>query len=279
MRLAESQRRDVADLAALPVFSPATGRAVPLRHVARLEPGWTTRAVHRWNRKREAFVRADVAQGHSLLAVAEEVERAVRGRIALPPGYEIEFEGQRREVTESFLSLAKAAVVAVFLIYIILVVRFHSLVQPILILIAVPTALMGSSWGLAITGNPLGFMSFLGMISLAGIAVNDSIVLVDTLNRRRGQIADLREAVVSGAATRLRAIAMTSVTTIGGLLPLSLGGGAFWAPFGFAMIFGLAASTLVTLTVQPAAYLTLERLLARAPGEPSREVLGEAAGG
>jgi multidrug efflux pump subunit AcrB len=97
------------------------------------------------------------------------------------------------------------------------------------------------------------------MISLTGIAVNDFIVLVDTVNRLREQGADLEDAVVTGARTRLRAVLLTLITTIGGLLPLSIGGGAFWAPFGYAMIFGLAASSVLTLVIQPAAYLTLER--------------------
>ena len=257
--LAEQQRGSVAALDALPLHSPTTGRTVPLSQVASLEPGFTTRAILRFERKREAFVEADVAPGHSLLEVAADVERAVRDRISFPDGYKAFFRGQREEVTESFLSLAKAAVVAVFLIYIILVLRFQSLAQPMLILLAVPMALVGASWGLALTGNPFSFMSFLGMISLTGIAVNDSIVLLDTINRLRASGIGLEEAVLRGARTRLRAVILTSVTTVGGLLPLSLGGGEFWAPFGFSMIFGLAASTVLTLVVQPAAYLTLER--------------------
>jgi multidrug efflux pump subunit AcrB len=261
VRLPASQRRDLSDLDALPVYSPAAGRAVPLSQVASFEPGFTRRAILRYNRKREAFVQADVKSGHSLLTVAADVERAVRSRVTLPPGYRFYFHGQQEEVTESFLSLAKAAVVAVFLIYIILVVRFGSLLQPLLILLAIPMALVGASWGLALTGNPLSFMSFLGMISLTGIAVNDSIVLLDTINRKRRQAGLLLgDAIAEGALTRLRAVLLTSVTTIGGLLPLALGGGAFWAPFAFAMIFGLGASTVLTLVVQPAAYATLERL-------------------
>ena len=256
--LAEEQRGSVSALGTLPLYSPATGRTVPLSQVASLEPGFTTRAILRFDRKREAVVEADVAPGHSLLEVAADVERAVRERISFPPGYKAYFFGQREDITESFLSLAKAAVAALFLIYIVLVLRFQSLAQPMLILLAVPMALVGASWGLALTGNPFSFMSFLGMISLTGIAVNDSIVLLDTINRLRSEGAELEQTVLRGARMRLRAVILTSVTTIGGLLPLSLGGGVFWSPFCFAMIFGLAASTILTLIVQPAAYLSLE---------------------
>jgi len=260
VELAPGQRRNLRDLEALPLWSPVLARTVPLGQVAALEPGWSVREVLRWKRKREAFVRADLAPGHTILDVASRVETAVRQGLALPAGYRTVFEGQREEVTESFVSLAQAGVAAVFLIYILLVLRFGSLAQPALILLAVPMALAGASWGLLATGNPLAFMSFLGMISLTGIAVNDSIVLIDTINRLRGEGMDLVDAVRAGARSRLRAVLMTSLTTMVGLLPLSLGGGDFWAPFGFAMIFGLAGSTLLTLGVQPAAYLALEGL-------------------
>ena len=119
-------------------------------------------------------------------------------------------------------------------------------------------ALIGAIWGLVITGHEAGFMAFLGMISLIGIVVNDSIVLLDYTNTLRRRGLDLETAVIQGASTRLRAITMTSLTTIGGLLPLSIYGGATFGPFGFAMIFGLIGSTVLTLVVQPVAYMSLE---------------------
>lgn len=266
VRLEAGQRGDTTDLASLPLYSPSHGRTVPLSQVASLEPGFTTGAILRFQRQRESVVRARIEPDASLLAVAAEVEDAVRSRIDFPPGYHASFHGQRKDVTESFLSLLQAAVVAVLLIYIILVVRFQSIVQPCLIVLAIPMALMGASVGLALTGNPFSFMAFLGMISLTGIAVNDSIVLVDTVNRLRARGRPLEEAVSEGGRLRLRAVIMTSVTTIGGLLPLAVGGGAFWSPFGFSMIFGMAASTLLTLLVLPAAYLSIERVRLRRVG-------------
>ena len=150
-------------------------------------------------------------------------------------------------------------------------VQFRSLSQPMLIILAIPMALVGAVWGLVISGQPLGFMAFLGMISLIGIVVNDSIVLLDYINTLRGRGVDLEEAVVHGATTRLRAITLTSLTTMGGLLPLGLGGGTLFAPFAFTMIFGLIGSTLLTLLVQPIAYLSLEKLRSR---RPAREISG-----
>ena len=258
VRLTEGQRRSVADLRTLAITSERSGHPVPLGQVATLAPGFTTRRVLRYERRREASIDADV-EGRPVLSVAADIERAVAAGISLPDGYEISFHGQRKEVSESFLSLARAALVAVFLIWIILVVRFQSFSQPLLIVLAIPMALIGSILGLAATGSPLGVTALLGMISLTGIVVNDSIVLLDYINTLRSRGWELEDAVMTGGTSRLRAVTLTSLTTMGGLLPLSLSGGAFWGPFGYAMIFGLAASTLLTLLVQPTAYLLLER--------------------
>ncbi len=264
VRTARAHRRDAADLQTLPVHSATLGAAVPLSHVASFEPGWSTREIMRYRRKREAMVEADLAPGFTVIEVASRAEDAVRATLAVPPGYRLYFMGQHKEVNESLVSMAKATLLAVFLIYIILVLRFQSLLQPLLILLAIPMAAIGSTLGLVATGSPLGFMALLGMIALTGIVVNDSIVLVDYVNTLRRRGLALRDAVVEGAATRLRAVTMTSLTTMSGLLPLSLSGGDFWGPFGFAMIFGLGASTLLTLLIQPAAYLALERRRTRA---------------
>jgi multidrug efflux pump subunit AcrB len=258
VRLARSQREDAADLEDLLLYSPSSGVNVPLAQVASIVPGFTTHEILRFRRMRETAVVADVSAGRTLMAITNDVKAAVLEQVTVPPNYEISFHGQNKEATESFLSLARAAVVAVFLIYILLVIQFKSLSQPALILLAIPMALIGAIWGLVITGHEAGFMAFLGMISLIGIVVNDSIVLLDYTNTLRRRGLDLEDAVIQGASTRLRAITMTSLTTIGGLLPLSIYGGATFGPFGFAMIFGLIGSTVLTLVVQPIAYMSLE---------------------
>jgi len=258
VRLDAEQRDDVNDLGDVLVYSQVAHTNIPLAQVASFVPDFTERGVLRYRRKREAAVMADITADRTLMAVANDVEKAVLAQVTVPPGYEISFHGQQVEVTRSFVSLARAAIVAVFLIYILLVVQFKSLSQPALILLAIPMALIGSLIGLKVMGLEAGFMAFLGMISLIGIVVNDSIVLVDYINTLRRRGADLETAVIQGASTRLRAISLTSVTTIGGLLPLSLAGGTLFASFGWAMIFGLIGSSILTLVVQPVAYMTLE---------------------
>jgi multidrug efflux pump subunit AcrB len=258
VRLDSEQRNDVNDLDDVLIYSTVANTNVPVAQVASIVPGFATREILRFRRKREAAVLADITADRTLMAVTQDVEKAVLKQVTVPPGYEISFHGQHEEVTRSLGSLARAAVVAVFLIYILLVVQFKSLTQPGLIMLAIPMALIGAIWGLKIMGQEAGFMAFLGMISLIGIVVNDSIVLLDYINRKRREGKSLEDAVIQGASSRLRAIVLTSVTTIGGLIPLSLSGGTLFAPFGWAMIFGLAGSSVMTLVVQPVAYMALE---------------------
>jgi multidrug efflux pump subunit AcrB len=258
VRLDADQRRSVSDLSDVHIYSPRVDAHVPLAQLASIEPVFKTSDIMRWGRKREGGVFADITAERTLMAVAQDVERAVNAGLTIPPGYEISFHGQQTEVTESFVSLARAGIGAIFLIYILLVIQFRTLSQPLLIILAIPMALTGAVWGLAVMGQPLGFMAFLGMISLIGIVVNDSIVLLDYINTLRRRGLQLREATIEGASTRLRAITLTSLTTVGGLLPLSVAGGTLFAPFGWTMIFGMLGSTALTLLVQPVAYMVLE---------------------
>jgi len=261
VRLEASQRNQTSLIRLLPVSSEGSGASprapvVPLGQVATLEPDFAPGTILRFDRTREGAITIDVA-GSDVRGVTDRIEARVRAETVVPEGLRLLFYGERKEANESFLSLARAALVAILLIYTILVVRFQSLAQPVLIVLAIPMALVGSIWGLVVTGMPLAFTAFLGMIALTGIAVNDSIVLVDAINRLRAHGTPLDRAITIGAESRVRPVVMTSATTIAGLLPLSLSGGEFWGPFGFAMIFGLLASTILTLLVLPAAYRLL----------------------
>jgi len=254
IRLRSEHRSDLSVLRSLPVWSERLARPVPLAHVASLVPGFATRTILRYNGRREAHVRADILPGHPQVRVADEVERRIRGGLTLREGYAMEFHGQRRDLAESFRAMGRAGLASLVLIYVVLFLRFRALAQPLVILLAVPMAFVGATLGLVATGSSLSFMAALGFVSLSGVTVNDSIVLVDRINRLRDEGADLRESVLAGVASRVRPIVLTSLTTIGGLVPLTLGGGSFWRPFGSVVVFGMAASTVLTLIVQPCAY-------------------------
>ena len=265
VRLRSDQRRDASDLAALPIFSPRAGRSVPLAQDARIAPGFAPGTILRFNRQREGSISIETAR-LPIRTITDSLEARVAHEVDLPAGYRLFYYGERKEATDSFLSLARAAVLAVSLIYTILVIRFRSLAQPLLVVLAIPMALIGSIWGLVVTGMPISFTAFLGMIALTGIVVNDSIVLLDYIGTLRARGMSIDDAIREGARTRLRPVLMTSITTIAGLIPLSVTGGTFWGPFGYAMIFGLAASTVLTLLILPATYGLLEHRIEQRSG-------------
>jgi multidrug efflux pump subunit AcrB len=173
------------------------------------------------------------------------------------PRVEAIVAGQAREMSASLDSLLFAALIAVFLIYVVMASSFESLHHPLLIMFTVPLALVGVSAACVLTGTPISAMVGIGAIILGGIVVNNAIVLINTVNYRRGRGASVDEALVAAGALRLRPIVMTTATTVLGLLPMALGmgdGAALRQPLAVAVIGGLVASTLLTLVVIPCAY-------------------------
>ncbi|MCK4590919.1 MAG: efflux RND transporter permease subunit, partial [Candidatus Latescibacteria bacterium] len=178
----------------------------------------------------------------------------------LPEGYSIEFGGETEERDKPFKSLFRALIIAIIAIYGILVLQFNSFSQPLVILVALPLAFIGAICALFITGNHLGFMVFVGGVSLAGVVVNDAIVLIDFTNHlRRRENMPIKDAVVRAGQTRFIPVILTTVTTIGGLLPLTLRGGTLWAPMGWTIIGGLALATVLTLVIVPVLYSLIAR--------------------
>jgi len=139
-------------------------------------------------------------------------------------------------------------------IFAVLVLQFRSFIQPLIIYVAIPFAVIGMIWALLITGYTFSFSAFIGLISLVGIVVNNSIILVDYANKLIAQGMSRREAVITSGETRFTPILLTSLTTIGGLLPLTLSGSSMWAPLGWTIIGGLFVSTFLTLIIVPVLY-------------------------
>ena len=177
--------------------------------------------------------------------------------LAKYPNFKIEQGGEYEKTQESFASLMRAFVVALFLVYMILGVQFQSFFQPLVIMLTVPFAFIGVISGLLVNGHPFSLVAFVAVIALAGIVVNDSLVLVDFINKKRESGISLYRAIVKSGIVRMRPVIMTSLTTILGLLPMSLSlGGAspVWKPMADSIIWGLVFSTLLTLLVIPVAY-------------------------
>jgi HAE1 family hydrophobic/amphiphilic exporter-1 len=240
------------------VFAAFDGSQVPFTQVADMSYDSGPSAIRRIDLVRTVSIRSDVS-GRNNGAVLKDIQEKLAS-IDIPPGYAIRYTGENEDRDEAFASLWRALIVGVALIITVMVLQFSSLIQPLVIIVAIPLSVVGVITGLLVTGNPFGFASFLGIVALAGIVVNDAIVLVTFINQMRKQGHDKFEAAKMAARRRLRPVLLTTVSTIAGLLPLSLGfagSGEFWAPLGWSIIFGLAMATVLTLIIIPTLYTVI----------------------
>jgi multidrug efflux pump subunit AcrB len=254
--LGETSRNDVATFDEIYLKS-LEGFKVPFRQVADVKLISGIGTIRRENLTRTATVRSEI-QGTLSESVVDTL-KAKAASLQIPPGYLVEFEGETKERNESFISLGWAMIAAFLLVYVVLVAQFNSYKQPFVIALSLPFGLVGAVLGLWITGYPFGFMAFLGVVSLTGIVVNDAIVLIDFVNTIRKDGADLRAAVMEAGRLRFRPVMLTTVSTVAGLLPLSVMGGSLWGPMGNVIIFGLSMATVLTLIIVPVVYEIIEK--------------------
>lgn len=242
-------------------FTAQDGSLVNFHDVATIETVEGYGTITHDDGDRIIYVEAGIEPGYNTQVVNKAFEDAVAD-IPLPSGVEIAVAGEMEEMETQFKNMMFSFMVALVLVYIILVVQFNSLIQPIVILLSVPFAIIGVVFGLILTGNNLGIYAMTGVVALAGIAVNDAIVLIDYINYLRGLGKDRRTAVKEAVETRFIPVLATSLTTIGGVLPLALYNDMF-SQLGFALIFGLISSTVLTLLIIPIVYYALDRLSER----------------
>ncbi|MDX9752610.1 MAG: efflux RND transporter permease subunit [bacterium] len=236
-------------------------RAVTLKNLVeyKVEPG-PREILHR-EQERIARVLADVGEGSKLSEAVASVKESI-GPMQLPSGYSIRFGGEEERRKESFDRLLFALILALILVYMVMASLFESLLHPFVIMFSMPLAAVGVIWAFALTGQTLNLMGYIGIIMLAGIVVNNAIVLVDYVNfLRREEGAEMYEAIVRAGCRRLRPILMTTLTTVLALLPLALGfgeGAEIRAPMAVAVIGGLLSSTILTLVIIPVVYSIFE---------------------
>lgn len=282
LRLPPEDRDDLQKILRLNVPGPK-GQPIPLSSLARMEYAGGLGSITRKDQDRVITISSEV-EGR----LDNDALREVKERLSdyLPPtGYSIEYTGQDKEQKEASDFLLKAFIVALFLISLVLITLFNSVALPIIIMVSVLLSLIGVFIGLLVTGTPFGIiMTGIGVISLAGIVVNNAIVLIDYIQLLRSKGLARREALVQAGLVRLRPVLLTAITTILGLMPMAIGvsfdfrafrfvvgssSSQWWGPMAIAVIFGLAFATLLTLVVVPTMYELIDSAMERVRKEPA----------
>ncbi|MGW8194628.1 MAG: efflux RND transporter permease subunit [Desulforhopalus sp.] len=275
VQLAETDREVVDVLHELLLPTPS-GEMVPLSTVARVTFAGSIGDINRINNERVVTVKANVDETKVPGPVVRAQAAEYLKNFPLPPGYKLTFTGEFEFQQESEDFLTKAFLVALLFIFLILVSMFNSVSQPFIIMTSVILSLGGAFLGLTLFSSPFGIiMTGVGVISLAGVVVNNAIVLIDYTNRLRERGLALKEAVISAGATRLRPVLLTAITTILGLIPMITGvsfdfhngsiswvseSSQWWRSMAIVVVFGLIVATFLTLVVVPTLYYLFERI-------------------
>jgi HAE1 family hydrophobic/amphiphilic exporter-1 len=280
LQLAPDYQRNPEDLKRLLLSGP-DGRRESIGALADIRRDVDLYSVNRYNRNRAVVAKCDVDDSKQPAEIFEVLAREILPELGFRPiegaektvegfakefigqaasnaeGVQAEFAGENDERDKNFGYLLNSMVIAVVLIAAILVVQFNSFRQAVVVMLTVPLSFIGVILGMWVTGFPFSLATFIGLVSLTGIVVNDAIVLVDFTNQARKRGLPVRQALVEAGVNRLRPVLLTTITTCGGLLPLMLnisGGAEFWQPLTGAIVFGLMFATVLTLVVIPCAY-------------------------
>ncbi|MEC0184157.1 efflux RND transporter permease subunit [Paenibacillus peoriae] len=238
--------------------SNAAKEQIPLSQLATMKPDFSIQQIHRYDLERTVTISAN-ANGRT----ATELTQDIRSKLAntqFEPGYTWEMGGETSAQSDIFMDLGKLAIIVVFLILLLITMQFYSVSTPLIIMTTVYLAAAGGILGSFISGMPIGFMSIMGIISLAGIVVRNGIVLIEFIEDARREGADLTEAILMACAARFRPILLTSLTAIVGMIPIATIGEILFKPLATTIIFGLIFSTILTLFVVPTLYMVVANL-------------------
>jgi outer membrane protein TolC len=256
LRLAPAFRRNLQDVSSTYVISPVTGARVPLDSIATVSPVWDAGRIVRRNGVRTLTVRAWSDGGVLPSQVLNRVKPAVDA-LPVPSGYRIWYGGEFENQNDTFPEMVKALLVSMIAIYLILMFQFRSVIDPLVVMAAIPLGLLGASLGLLVTRNPFGFTAFLGIVSLGGVVVRNAIILVDYIRARMAEGIGVEEAAVEANERRLRPIFLTTMAAAVGVTPMILSGSSMWSPLGSTIAFGLVGSMFFTLVVIPVLYVAI----------------------
>ena len=259
VRYAEPFRKSLEEVENITLYT-AMGRPIKLKDVARIEEVFSSPKIERENRQRIVTVKGSLGAGVALGDAVEEVN-AMLADYDIPAGIDLELGGSIEDQGEAFSDMGMLLALIIILVYIVMATQFESLSYPFIIMFTIPFAMSGVFVALWLSNTPLSIIALIGAIMLVGIVTKNGIVLVDYMNLLVERGATVAEAVIEGGKSRLRPVLMTSLTTILGMVPMSLGlgdGSEIWQPMGISVVGGLTVSTLLTLFIVPALYAMLE---------------------
>ena len=257
LRSTESVNSTLSELRNTLIFIPGSGKSLPLAQVADVDVLWKPPKIVRYNNMHTITVESELVDGETAFDVKKFIEPFLKS-YKWKDGYGYEYGGEIESSKKAQGSIAEKLPIAALIILLLLVAQFNSFKKTFIILVTIPLGIVGVIIGLLVTHSYFGFMTYLGVISLIGIVINNAIILIERIEYEQDVLkVDPKEAIIEAAQRRMRPILLTTLTTIAGLLPLWFGGGPLWQPMAIALIFGLMFATVLTLGVVPILYAIL----------------------
>ena len=254
-----SDIENIDDLKNFAVKSTATGRKTLLKQVSEVGLKPKISKIKKYDRVPTVTVYSDVSKGYSSVDIQKQVEKELE---SVDMGEaRVVFDGERESILKYFGNIGVLGIMAAFIIYLMLLIEFGNFSHPFVIMVTIPLSAVGSIIGLYLFKQPLSFTSFMGIVSLFGIVVNNAIVLVDYVNNLKSSGKSTEEACIDAVMRRFRPIMLTTITTLVGLVPLIVSGSNLFTPMSISLASGLAVSTLLTLVIIPVVYSMVEKML------------------
>ena len=259
MRNNASQQQTLASLETMNIYAQATGKSVPLLQVAAIAPQWEYGKIQRYNLNRAISITCELdKEGNAAEIITEMMPWLAEQQKTWSADYTYEFGGDEKETAENMGSVIDYLPLSGFIIVLLLILQFNSFRKTSMIVLTIPLALIGVVIGLLLSGEPFGFMPFLGVISLAGIVINNAIVLIDRIEIEHYTLKrKIHDAIITACLQRFRPILLATFTTVLGLLPLYLSGGEMWEGMAISIMVGLLFGTVITLIFIPSLYSVL----------------------
>ncbi len=264
LRLDKNERSSFDDVRDAYMESQLTRANVPLRSIGSVEPGWQTSRIVRRNGVRTLTVRSFVKKGFYASALLNAVAPKIAA-LKLPPGYWIYYGGEKFNQEDSFPQMIGALGISLVAIFLVLLIQFRNVSEPLVIMSSIPLALLGAAVGLLVTRNPFGFMAFIGMISVCGIVVRNAIILIGYMNEKIAEGHSIQEAATEAGQRRLRPIFLTTMAAAVGVTPMILSRSALWSPLASVIAVGLIFSMFFTLLVVPVLFVVVRSRIKKAP--------------